>query len=201
MAEDVRTRLLEGAYRCIAEKGVAATSLEDAARAAGVSRATLYRYFPGGREELVGAVITYETLRFFQNLAHAVAGAPDLETLLVEGIVVAHRSIEAHAVLQKILETEPERLLPQLSLESAGLIGLLAAFFEGRFAGHRLRQGVEPAEAAEYVARLTLSFIGSPGGWDLADPEQVRELVRSEFLAGLLPAADPRPEVTGRRGG
>ncbi len=201
MAEDVRTRLLEGAYRCIAEKGVAATSLEDAARAAGVSRATLYRYFPGGREELVGAVITYETLRFFQNLAHAVAGAPDLETLLVEGIVVAHRSIEAHAVLQKILETEPERLLPQLSLESAGLIGLLAAFFEGRFAGHRLRQGVGPAEAAEYVARLTLSFIGSPGGWDLADPEQVRELVRSEFLAGLLPAADPRPEVTGRRGG
>ncbi len=200
MAEDVRTRLLEGTYRCIADKGVAATSLEDAARAAGVSRATLYRYFPGGRDELVGAVITYETLRFFQNLAHAVAAAPDLETLLVEGIVVAHRSIEAHAVLQKILETEPERLLAQLSLESAGLIGLLAAFFEGRFSGHRLRHGVEPAAAAEYVARLALSFIGSPGGWDLADPLQVRELVASEFLAGLLPADHAGSEPTASPG-
>jgi AcrR family transcriptional regulator len=186
----MRTRLLEGAYECIAEKGLAATSLEDAARAAGVSRATLYRYFPGGRDELVGAVITYETLRFFQTLADAVARAPDLETLLVDGIHFAHRAVETHAVLQKILETEPERLLPQLSLESARLVGLISAFFEDRFAGHRLAEGVEPHEAAEYVARLALSFIGSPGGWDLADRDQVGELVRSEFLAGLLPAPE-----------
>ncbi len=184
---DVRTRLLEGAYRCIAEKGLAATSLEDAAKEAGVSRATLYRYFPGGRDELVGAVITFETLRFFQRLAEAVSDAPDLESLLVNGILFAHEAVEGHAVLQKILETEPERLLPQLSLESARLIGLIASFFEARFAGHELAEGVDRREAAEYVARLALSFIGSPGGWDLSDREQVTELVRSEFLAGLLP--------------
>jgi AcrR family transcriptional regulator len=188
VGRDLRTRLLDGTYQCIAEKGLAATSLEDAARAAGVSRATLYRYFPGGRDELVGAVITYETLRFFQTLADAVADAPDLETLLVEGMLFAHRAIEGHAVLQKILETEPERLLPQLSIDSARLIGLISAFFEARFAEHELAEGVEVKEAAEYAARLTLSFIGSPGGWDLSDRAQVRELVRSEFLAGLIPS-------------
>lgn len=180
--------MLEGAYGCIAEKGLAATSLEDAARAAGVSRATLYRYFPGGREELVEAVITYETLRFFQTLAEAVEDAPDLESLLVEGIFFAHRAIVGHAVLQRLLETEPERLLPQLSLESSRVIGLIAAFFEARFAGHELAEGVEASEAADYVARLTLSYIGSPGGWDLSDKEQVSQLVRTEFLAGLLPS-------------
>ncbi|MHB8243991.1 MAG: TetR/AcrR family transcriptional regulator [Acidimicrobiales bacterium] len=187
VSSDVRTRLLEGAYQCIAERGLAATSLEDAATAAGVSRATLYRYFPGGREELIGAVITYETLKFFQTLAEAVSSAPGLESLLVDGISFAHSAVEGHAVLQKILETEPERLLPQLSLESARLVGLIAAFFEARFADHDLAQGVDRREAAEYVARLSLSFIGSPGGWDLSDREQVGELVRSEFLAGLLP--------------
>lgn len=187
MVVDVRTRLLEGAYRCIAEKGLAATSLEDAAQAAGVSRATLYRYFPGGRDELVGAVITYETFRFFQTLAEAVAGAEDLETLLVDGILFAHEAIGSHEVLLKILETEPERLLPQLSFESSRLVGLIAAFFEARLATHELADGVEATEAADYVARLSLSFIGSPGGWDLSDREQVRELVRSEFLAGLMP--------------
>ncbi len=187
MGDDVRTRLLEGAYACIAEKGLAATSLEDAARAAGVSRATLYRYFPGGREELVRAVISYETLRFFERLAQAVATAPDLESLLVEGILVAHRSILEHAVLQKVLETEPELLLPQLSLQSAQLLGLLSAFFEAHLGPHDLAEGVGRKEAADYVARLTLSFISSPGDWDLADPAQVAELVRSEFLAGLVP--------------
>ena len=69
---DTRTRLLEATYDCIARDGLGATSLEDAARSAGVSRATLYRYFPGGREELLGAVITWETLRFFLRLADAV---------------------------------------------------------------------------------------------------------------------------------
>lgn len=194
MATDVRTRLLEGAYACIAEKGLAGMSLEDAAQAAGVSRATLYRYFPGGRDELVGAVIAYETLRFFQTLAEAISDAPDLETLLVEGILFANEAFLQHEVLRKILVTEPDRLLPQLSLESARLVGLISSFFEGRFVGRELAEGVDCKEAAEYVARLSLSFIGSPGGWDLTDREQVRELVRSEFLAGILPAGPSATE-------
>ena len=184
-ATDTRTRLLDATYRCIAEKGLGATSLEDAARSAGVSRATLYRYFPGGRDELLGAVITWETLRFFQRLADAVAEAPDLETLLCDGMLFAHRSIEQHEVLQRILGTEPELLTPQLTIDAPRIVYLLRTFFLGRFAGYELRPGLSHEEAAEYVARMVLSFIVSPGRWDLADRSQVRELVRSEILAGL----------------
>src|ERR1039458_1398403 len=90
MPDDVRSRLLEGTYACVVRQGIGGTFLEDAAREAGVSRATLYRYFPGGRDELMGAVIMWETLRFFQDLAEAVSGAPDLETLLVDGVLAAH---------------------------------------------------------------------------------------------------------------
>jgi AcrR family transcriptional regulator len=184
---DTRTRLLEATYECIARDGLAATSLEDAARAAGVSRATLYRYFPGGRDELLGAVITWETLRFFLRLAAAVADASDLETLLVDGIVFAHRSIETHEVLQRLLRTEPELLTPQLTVDAPRLLSLVQTFFLGRFDDHKLRPGLSPGDAAEYVARMTLSFISSPGRWDLADADQVRMLVRSEILAGVTP--------------
>jgi hypothetical protein len=41
-------------------------------------------------------------------------------------------------------------------------------------------------EAADYVARMLLSWIGAPGRWDLTDREQVHTLVRTEFLAGIL---------------
>jgi hypothetical protein len=34
---------------------------------------------------------------------------------------------------------------------------------------------------------MVLSFIGSPGQWDLYDGGQVTELVRTELLAGVLP--------------
>ena len=53
---DTRTRLLEATYECIARDGLGATSLEDAAKSAGVSRATLYRYFPSKIHLLVSGL-------------------------------------------------------------------------------------------------------------------------------------------------
>ena len=49
----------------------------------------------------------------------------------------------------------------------------------------RLRPGVDLDRAAEYLARAILSLIGAPGRWDLADPNQVAELVRTELLGGI----------------
>ena len=37
----------------------------------------------------------------------------------------------------------------------------------------------------DHIARLVLSFIGTPGRWDLTDRAQVAELVRTELLAGV----------------
>jgi hypothetical protein len=73
---------------------------------------------------------------------------------------------------------------------------LLQTFFVGRFGGHELREGVPAAAAAEYVARMTLSFISSPGRWDLSDRDQVRTLVRSEILAGVAPVGATSPKTS-----
>jgi AcrR family transcriptional regulator len=186
MQPDVRTRILEGTYECVARHGIAGTSIEDAARAAGVSRATVYRHFPGGRDELMGAVIVWETLRFFGRLAEQVDAAPDIESILVDALVFGHRAIEEHAVLQKILEAEPGLLLPKLSVETARLVELIRDFLVARFEGHGLPEGLAAHDAADYVARMLLSFMAAPGRWDLADREQVVTLVRSELVAGLL---------------
>jgi AcrR family transcriptional regulator len=188
MQPDVRTRILEGTYECVARQGISGTSIEDAARAAGVSRATIYRHFPGGRDELMGAVIVWETLRFFGRLAEKVDTAPDIESILVDALVFGHRAIEEHAVLQKILEAEPGLLLPKLSVETARLVELIRDFLVARFEGHGLPEGLAAHDAADYVARMLLSFMAAPGRWDLADRDQVVTLVRSELVAGLSPS-------------
>src|SRR5207245_805979 len=82
----VRERILEATYACVARYGLAKTTVEDVARAARLSRATVYRYFPGGRDQLMGEVIAWETGRFFGRLAEAVAGAPDFGALLEEAL-------------------------------------------------------------------------------------------------------------------
>ncbi|HEY3700992.1 MAG TPA: hypothetical protein VGL32_01930 [Acidimicrobiales bacterium] len=46
------------------------------------------------------------------------------------------------------------------------------------------------------MARMLLSFTGSPGRWDLSDRAQVTELVRTEVLAALHPLPTPGVGVT-----
>ncbi len=187
METPVRTRILEATYACIARYGLGKTTMEDAAREAGMSRATVYRHFPGGREELIREVIAWETARFFIRLAEAVAGTRGFAELLEEALLFAHEAIEGHEVLQKVLQTEPERLIPTLTVESDKIRVLITAFLVPYLSAEpRLRPGVSAPEAADYVARMLLSWIGSPGRWDLTDRAQVRTLVRTEFLGGIL---------------
>jgi len=187
--EPVRSRILEATYACVGRYGLGKTTIEDAAREAGMSRATVYRYFPGGRDQLIHEVVAWETGRFFLRLARHVAGTTGFAEMLGEGLRFAHAEIEAHEVLQRVLADEPERLLPILTVESFRIRELVAAFLVPYLeAEERLRPGLDPREAADYLARMVMSFIGAPGRWDLSDPEAVATLVRTEFLAGVLSA-------------
>ena len=58
-------RLVAAMLECIGRWGVAKTTADDIARAAGVSRATLYRAFPGGKDVAFEALLRHELSRFF----------------------------------------------------------------------------------------------------------------------------------------
>jgi AcrR family transcriptional regulator len=186
----LRDRLLAATYHCVARFGLAKTTIEDVVKESGLSRATIYRQFPGGRDELLLETVGWELANYFNTLADHVRDAPDLEQLLERGLGYAHRSVTEHVVLRKILDTEPERLLPLLTVESAKTLPFIADFLHPYLAREadegRLRPGVELDRAAEYLARCILSLINAPGRWDLDDPEQVHELVRGELLGGIV---------------
>jgi AcrR family transcriptional regulator len=182
---EVRERLLQATYTCVARWGLAKTTVEDAAREARVSRATVYRYFPGGRDELISAVVGWELARFFLRLYEEVSDADTLEEVMERGLVFARRAVVEHEVLQRVLLTDPEMLLPSLSTQSGQTQALVAAFLSPYLVRHGMAEGPELDTAADFLARMVLSYIASPGRWDLTDPEQVALLVRSELLAGI----------------
>lgn len=196
MSDDVRSRVLAATVVCLGRYGIAKTTVDDAAREAGVARATVYRHFEDGRDQLIAESITWAVAQFFEELAEAVADAPDFPTLLERALMHAHRAVENHEVLQKVLETEPERLLPQLTRSAPLVQAAIRDYFTERLSAERLRPGVEAAAAADWLSRMGLSFILSEGRWDFTDAAVVRRLVRDELLVGIL--ADPaRPAGDG----
>ncbi len=185
---DPRQRILEATYACVARWGISKTTVEDAAREAGMSRASVYRHFPGGREELISATVAWEELRFLGRLYDELHDAPTLEEVLVRGLPFAHRSIVEHEVLQRVLETEPGLLLPKLTVEVTRATALISGFLVPYLSRERLDPRVDAHEAADLLARMVLMYITAPGRWDLDDPEQVVSLVRTELLSGILSA-------------
>lgn len=156
------------------------------ARAAGVARATVYRTFPGGRDEVVSAAVTRAVVDFFDGLRADIGDVPDLTTLLERGLVAARRRLEAHAALQRALQEEAGQIVPQLATIMPIVVELLRANYAERLTHERLRPGVDVGQAADLLARLSLSIIGSPGTWDVEDPAAVRRLVREQLLAGVI---------------
>ncbi|HEV7525894.1 MAG TPA: TetR/AcrR family transcriptional regulator [Acidimicrobiia bacterium] len=186
----LRDRLFEATYRCVERFGMGKTTIDDVVKESGVSRATIYRQFAGGRDELLLETVGWELANYFNRLADQVRDAPTLADLLERGLAYAYRSIAEHAVLRKMMDTEPERLLPLLTTEAAKSLPFIADFLmpylRREAEAGRLRPGVDIDRAADYLARSILSLIGAPGRWDLGDPDQVRDLVDVELLGGIV---------------
>lgn len=186
VAGSTRGRVVDAAYACMARDGIATATVEGIAREAGVSRATVYRLFPGGREELASAAVTSGVAQFFEALRTDIGDAPDLATMLERWLVAGRHRLDEHAVLQRALHDEPDQVVPLLATVVPLVLGVLRADLSERLAGERLRPGVVPAEAADLLARLMVSVIGSPGSCDTDDPAAVRRLVRGRLLAGVV---------------
>lgn len=185
-ATGTRSRLLHAALACVERNGLGGTTLEDVAAEAGLSRATVYRHFPGGRDQLVSETVTWEVGRFLSRLGAAVDAEPDLAGHLRVGLTVGHRAIHEHALLQQVLRTEPEELLRELAEAEPLLAGVVRTYVRGLLDGEPVRAGLDLDEAADYVSRMFLSYLGTPGRWDLEDAAQVDRLVRTQLLAGVL---------------
>lgn len=182
-------RIVDAALRCVTRWGVAKTTLDDVAREAGCSRATVYRLFPGGKDGLMVAVGHTEIARFFEGVGARMGEAATLEDVLVNGITEAGRRILGHKPLQYLLEHEPEAVLPRLAFSEMDQVLRTASEFAAPYLAKHIPDEDEALRAAEWVVRLVVSYSMTPApGVSLEDEGSVRALVRAFVLPGLQPS-------------
>lgn len=193
-----RTRIVRGAVACVARWGMTRTRVDDIARESGLSRATVYRHFPGGKDEILTAVGVHEEGRFFASLLPALDATDGLVDFLVVAVSQATEFLTCNEVLGYLAEHEPEVLYPHLAFDKCGpllyrVTGRVSPQLE-RFVD---RESV--AEVAEWATRLVLSYWLTPGSLDLGDAETARHMVTRYLLPGLVADGcirDPEHDLT-----
>lgn len=180
-----RLKIVDAALACIAAEGIKGTTVEDISTRAGISRATLYRIFPGGRDAVLGAVVETEIARFFSGIAVAMGSATNLEGVLVAGIFDAATRLSQSPALSTILRLEPWLLMRHVSFgEMDRLLSVASDFAEPFFA--RWLEPDEARRAAEFAVRTLLSYaIEADVDLDLTEKKSVERLVARYVLPGV----------------
>ncbi|MGB3410883.1 MAG: TetR/AcrR family transcriptional regulator [Microthrixaceae bacterium] len=183
---DQEMRIADALRRCIGRWGMAKTTIDDIAREAGVSRATVYRQFPGGKSAILSAAVNADVQRLLNLLSGELAALDDLESCLVAALHKSAVFLDAHPVLRYMREHESAELEQILGFErtDAALITCGEAMVPML---SRFLPAEKAFDAGMWGARILISYLAEdPLHVDLLEPEDVRRVVRTFMIPGLL---------------
>lgn len=177
--------ILDAAQRVFEQYGARRANVEDVARAAGVSRSTLYRAY-ATKEALLQAVLERQFAAFLAELDRVASGLPPQEAV-VECFSRGMALTRDIPLLARLVETEPEVITGAGAASHSSLV-LGAA---DQVARTLRRSGARMPEddlrvVAETMLRVAYTYLLNPRGQlDMTDDEVVRDYAR-RFLAPLV---------------
>lgn len=159
--QETERQIVDAAYEAVTVYGITRLSLADVAKRAHLSRQTLYRYFPS-KDDLLEAVVAREERRFREQISDATRLAESPEEALQAAIVATLEGVRTHPLIERLLETEPETLIPYLT------VGTLPGPSSDRHLARLLERLVpdmppnDVRRTADVLSRLVTSYVLDP---------------------------------------
>ena len=171
------TAIIDSAATLISERGEAA-SMEEIAAAAGVGRATLYRYFPS-RDALLEAMAATSIRELAARIAEA-----DLETVAFpEAIARLARAIIATGSRYIAVSGESARYSATRPEFNTGVIEPIAALFQRAHTAGLLRTDLPPELAMDLFGALVRGALNATAAGGRS-AEEAATAVTAVFLDG-----------------
>ncbi len=175
--ELARARIIAAATRCIERTGVPKTTLSSVAEEVGVTRQTVYRYFPN-LAELLSAVAETGASDFMERMQATLASATAPVDVVVESIVFALQEIPRDPRIGLLLESDDRDLFGRGVTSSlafdlgARMLRSLAVDWDAIGVHDDDLEGL-----AELIMRLMTSFLQHPPATPRS-PDELRSFVR-----------------------
>lgn len=159
--DSAKSRLIDAAEECFGRLGIAKTTVEDIAKEAKVSRATVYRYFEG-RDDLVLGVLLRDTDRHLARIRPRMEQLGSLSDVIVEFVVLTERATRRDPSLSLLFTVDEARLAGGIIAgASLVLFERVTDFFRPFFARWpaQVGRGVDVIGASEWILRTLLSLL------------------------------------------
>ena len=176
-----------------AEYGIRRSTIDDIARRAGVSKMTVFRRFHN-KQGLIEAVIAREVGLGMAELDRAWRWQDTLEGALVQAFEFVAHFVRGHPLFDRLLRSEPEVLLPLMTVDGAPVLGLYRSLIAARLraevsAGRAASADID--RAAEVIARLAQSLLLTREGTiTLDDHDSIVAFVRLALVPMLQPPGE-----------
>lgn len=185
-ADYAREQILDAALRCYQQNTFHKTRMDHIARAAKVSRTTIYRYFESRDEVLVSVVL--RSLRELMDIIHQrVDAAESFAEFIVEtiGITVDH---VPHLPLFKIMMNEATTVLSRINVGNPEIFALTALHFKPRFDAAAtagvLRNGIEFEQFMEWIIHMGSTFVMVPSA--RCDEKGIRQMLWRYLVPSIV---------------
>lgn len=186
---DRRDQILEAANKCFSQLGIERTSVYDVARAANVSRGTVYRYFED-RSVLIEAAIRFGAQKFYRLTAAAMATKPTLAEQL-GAMAETHATILLDHRTRNRLMADDAELMHHMIQDGDAAVRRSTEFLVPYVREAQKRGEVGPdvdvTAASEWFARIiySLSTVYQAQTFDMSKPDSVRKYVEKFAVDGL----------------
>jgi AcrR family transcriptional regulator len=160
--EAAKGRILDAAFSSAERVGLGRLTMADVAREARLSRQTVYRYF-SSKHDLFMALVIREEEVLFEQLQAAIAPHRELRPAVEAAFRTMLRAMRAHPLLDRVMATEPQELLPYLTVEANPVRDMGVRAMEQVFSERM--EVVSPMlahRAAELCSRLITSYAIMP---------------------------------------
>jgi AcrR family transcriptional regulator len=179
---ETQQRILDAAIQCLQQWGIEKTNLNDIAKQAGVTRPTVYSYFPN-KGDIIRTALLQSAYAFGARLVQHIDQFESTGDRLLESVAYTIEKLPQEPYLAVITQADFSSMINQGALSDEEGFAICLDLFRYIFK-HSPPSENDLAEITEFTIRVALSLLVLKGPGKRTG-KQLRGLLKRRLLPGL----------------